>query len=120
MSLVIPAGVLLPVKPQIKSALISTALAHGRLALRNGEEDPEAEVSLNIAAFDVDALEELRGFCDLAGNKRAVRVLDAVLKAKGGAIDSKVPSFGALRSSSASATTQKLAGSVVSQSNRKR
>lgn len=95
MSLVIPAGVLLAVKPQIKSPLISSALAHGRVALRNGEEDPESEVNLNIAAFDVDELEELRGYCDKAGNKKAVRVLDAVLKANGGAVDSKVPSFGA-------------------------
>src|SRR3989338_10290797 len=95
MSLVTPAAVLLPVKSQIKSPLISTAISQGRVSLRNGEDDPDAEVSLNIAAFDLDALVELRGFCDSAGNKKAVRVLDAVLKAKGGAIDSKVPSFGA-------------------------
>ena len=95
MSLVIPAAVLLPVKSQIKSPLISTAISQGRVSLRNGEDDPDAEVSLNIAAFDLDALVELRGFCDSAGNMKAVRVLDAVLKAKGGAIDSKVPSFGA-------------------------
>ncbi|MBV7542052.1 ATP-binding protein [Acidovorax sp. sic0104] len=93
MSLVTTLGVFLPALESIRSPLIRKAIFETKS--RRGGDNEDAEVVLDLVQFEDEELRELREYCEAAGVKKAVRVVDAILKAGVGNVDAKVPSFGA-------------------------